>query len=65
MKCELSTELKEVVNDEKTFKSYVIIRLNEIENKVNQTQNQINIIKKATIAVVSIIAGLLGFQIQI
>ena len=65
MKCELSSELKEVVNDEKTFKSFMIIRLNEIENKVEKTQNEIKIIKKATVAVVSIIAALLGFQIQI
>ena len=64
MKCDLSSELKEVINDEKTFKSFMIIRLNEIENKVEKTQNEIKIIKKATVAVVSIIAGLLGFQIQ-
>ena len=65
MKCDLSSELKEVINDEKTFKSFMIIRLNEIENKVEKTQNEIKIIKKVAIAVVSIIAGLLGFQIQI
>ena len=64
MKCELSSELREVINDEKTFKSFMIIRLNEIENKVEKTQNEIKIIKKATVAVVSIIAALLGFQIQ-
>ena len=64
MKCELSSELREVINDEKTFKSFMIIRLNEIENKVEKTQNEIKIIKKVAIAVVSIIAGLLGFQIQ-
>ena len=45
MKCELSSELREVVNDDKTFKSFMIIRLNEIENKVEKTQNEINIIK--------------------
>ena len=65
MKCEISSELKEVINDEKTFKSFMIIRLNEIENKVDKTQQEINLIKKVAIGVVSIIAGLLGFQIQI
>ena len=65
MKCELSSELREVINDDKTFKSFMIIRLNEIENKVDKTQQEINLIKKVAIGVVSIIAGLLGFQIQI
>ena len=64
MKCELSSELKEVVNDDKTFKSFMIIRLNEIENKVEKTQNEIKVIKKVTIGLISLIAGLLGFQIQ-
>ena len=54
MKCDFSSELKEVVNDDKTFKHFVIIRLNEIENKVNQTQNEIKLIKKVMIGVISL-----------
>jgi len=64
MKCKSSTELKEVVNDVKTTMDLVIIRLDEIENKVDRAQNEINLIKKVTVGVITIIAGLLGFQIQ-
>jgi len=64
MKRDHSSELKEVVNDVKTTMDLVIIRLNEIENKVDRAQNEINLIKRVTIGVITIIGGLLGFQIQ-